>query len=104
MAKTMISAKRKKSSKKLLTIYEPFSSPELKNAKLVMEVLIDALMSNDLATFQDVLIAHLRTVSKSKLATKTKIGRQTLYDLINEDKEFNPTLSTLGSLLKAIAA
>ena len=61
-------------------------------------------MQNDLETFQDVLIAHLRTVSKSKLAIKTKLGRQTLYDLINEDKEFNPTLSTLGSLLKAIAA
>ena len=61
-------------------------------------------MSNDLETFQDVLIAHLRTVSKSKLAAKTKIGRQTLYDLIDEKKEFNPTLSTLGSILKAIAA
>lgn len=84
--------------------HDPFSSPQLKDAHLVKEVLVEALMNNDLETFQDVLIAHLRTVSKSKLATKTKLGRQTLYDLIDESKEFNPTLSTLGSLLKAIAA
>jgi DNA-binding phage protein len=76
----------------------------LKDAKLVKEVLVEALMNNDLETFQDVLTAHIRTVSKSKLAAKSKIGRQTLYDLIDEEKEFNPTLSTLGSILKAIVA
>jgi DNA-binding phage protein len=68
------------------------------------EVLAEALMNNDLETFQDVLTVHIRTVSKSKLAAKTRIGRQTLYDLIDEEKEFNPTLSTLGSILKAIEA
>lgn len=61
-------------------------------------------MENDLETFQDVLVAHLRAAPKSALSLKTGLGRQTLYDLINESKEFNPTLSTLGALLKAIAA
>ena len=103
MAKTATSAKRKKSSLKSLKKHDVFGA-HLKDSALVKEVLVEALMSNDLETFQDVLIAHLRTVSKSKLAAKTKIGRQTLYDLIDEKKEFNPTLSTLGSILKAIAA
>ena len=61
-------------------------------------------MEDDLETFKDVLIAHIRAISKTQLSTKSKLGRQTLYDLIDEDKEFNPTLSTLGSILKAIAA
>jgi DNA-binding phage protein len=38
------------------------------------------------------------------LSSKTGLGRQTLYDLINDEKEFNPTLSTLAAILKAIAA
>jgi len=76
----------------------------LKDTRAIKEVLIEALMENDLETFQDVLIAYVRTASKSRLAAKTKLGRQTLYDLIDEDKEFNPTLSTLGSILKALAA
>lgn len=76
----------------------------MKDRKLVREVLVEALMTNDLATFQDVLIAHLRAMSKSRLASKTGLGRQTLYDLIDESKDFNPTLSTLGAILKGIVA
>src|SRR5579862_781712 len=103
MAKTATSGKRKRSSPGLLKKHDPFGG-KLKDASIVKEVLIEALMENDLETFQDVLIAHLRSVSKSKLSAKTKLGRQTLYDLIDEKKDFNPTLSTLGSILKAIAA
>ena len=103
MAKIVTSAKRKKSSLKSLKKHDAFGS-HLKDKTLVKEVLVEALMTNDLETFQDVLIAHLRAVSKSKLSAKTKLGRQTLYDLIDEKKDFNPTLSTLGSILKAIAA
>ncbi len=76
----------------------------LKDRKLVLATLIDSLVKNDLDTFQDVLIAHLRTVSKSKLAAETKLGRQTLYDLLDEKKPFNPTLTTVGSILKSLAA
>jgi DNA-binding phage protein len=103
MAKTATSAKQKKSSRVSLKKHDVFGA-HLRNPKLIKEVLVDALMSNDLETFQDVLIAYLRTASKSKLASKTKLGRQTLYDLIDEEKEFNPTLSTLGSILEALAA
>ena len=109
MAKTKTSGRQKRSSKAPLSLAQHFevhdpATAELKDPKLVREVLIDALMENDLDTFQDVLIAHLRATSKSRLAVRTGLGRQTLYDLIDHKKEFNPTLSTLGALLKAIAA
>lgn len=61
-------------------------------------------MENDLETFENVLVAYIRSASKTKLSVKTKLGRQTLYDLISEDQEFNPSLTTLSSILKAIAA
>lgn len=92
-----------KSRNLILTEYKG-ATPEFKDAKLIKRILIEALMEDDLETFKDVLIAHLRAQPKSKLAAKAKIGRQTLYDLINEDLEFNPTLSTLTSILRSIAA
>ena len=99
MAKTKISAKRRNSSVKL-TRYEP--GEKLKDPKTALETLLYCLTENDLESFQDVLIAHLRTVSKSKLAKETKLGRQTLYDLIDGTKTFNPTLSTLGPLFHSL--
>lgn len=71
--------------------------------KLVAEVLVDALIENDIETFKDVLISHLRTVSKTELAKATGLGRRTLYDLM-ENKNFDPRLSTLSALLSKIAA
>lgn len=103
MAKATTSGKQRRSLFASLKRHDPYPS-RLKNPKRVKEVLVDALMCDDLEVFQDVLIAYLRTVSKSRLAARTKLGRQTLYDLIDETKEFNPTLSTLGSILKTLAA
>ena len=53
-------------------------------------------------TFQDVFLAYIRSQSKSKLAEKSNLGRQTLYDLLNDKKTFNPEWETLRSLLKVI--
>ncbi len=41
---------------------------------------------------------------KSKLAIETKLGRQTLYDLLDEEKPFNPGIKTLAPLLKTLEA
>ena len=70
--------------------------------KLVKEVLADCIKNGDMATFEDVLLAFIRSQPKVKLASKAKLGRQTLYDLLKEDKEFNPAWETLSSILKAI--
>lgn len=70
--------------------------------KLVKEILADCVLSGDMDTFQDVLLAFIRSQPKTRLAAKTKLGRQTLYDLLNQGNEFNPEWETLRSLLKAI--
>jgi hypothetical protein len=71
---------------------------------VVREILLDALVHNDMGTFQDVLVGYLRTSSKLSLSKKSKIGRTTLYDLMNPEKQFNPTLETIGKIFEDLAA
>lgn len=107
MAKAKILKKQKALKNKSKNVnLKKFSSGDerFKDSRLIKEVLVEALMGNDIETFKDVLIAHLRSQPKTQLASETKLGRQTLYDLIDESKEFNPTLSTLSLILKSIAA
>ncbi len=110
MAKKKILAVMAKKQKQKQKKYALNSLTEFKvdekiflNRKLIAEVLVDALLTNDMATFQDILITHLRVVSKTKLAKKTGLGRRTIYDLMNE-KKFDPRISTLGALLSGLAA
>jgi DNA-binding phage protein len=102
MGKAKISKKQKPSLPRTLTKHKP-DAKLLANKKLVVEVLIDALLTNDLDVFRDVLIAHLRTISKTELAKKTGLGRQTIYDML-DNKKFDPRLSTLSSILSKIAS
>lgn len=69
---------------------------------VVREILAECILSGDLETFQDVFLAYIRSQSKTKLAAKSKLGRQTIYDLLDENKKFNPEWETLRSLLIAI--
>ena len=102
MGKTKISKKLNPSLKNTLKIHET-GSKRLRNPKLIKEVLIEALLNDDLETFRDVLVAHLMAQPKSKLARDTGLGRQTIYDLIKPNGDFNPTLDTLGALLKKVS-
>ncbi len=104
MAKTKTSGKRKKSGMKSLREHVPFSSKELKDPNLVAEVLLDCIKSGDLDTFRDVLISHLLTVNKSQIAKVAGIGRRTIYDIMDAKKEFNPELSTVSAIIRALAA
>ena len=82
----------------------PFSSRELKNSKLVIESLLESIRSGDVDLFREILAAHLMTINKVALAKKAGIGRRTLYDMIDPDRKFNPELTTVSALLKALAA
>ncbi|MBX2987047.1 MAG: hypothetical protein KF802_04035 [Bdellovibrionaceae bacterium] len=104
MAKAGTSKKQKKSGKKSLLVYEPFTSKELKNSALVAETLLDCIKTNDMSAFREVLIAHLMTVNKSEVAKKAGIGRRTLYDLMDPNKKFNPELATISAVIRALAA
>ena len=104
MAKTATSKERKKSGTKSLKAHVRFKSRELKNVNLVIETLLDCIKTGDIESFREVLMAHLMTVNKVKLAQKAGIGRRTLYDLIDPKKEFNPEFSTISALMQALAA
>ena len=107
MGKAKTSSKLKKSLAKskapLLEVHDPYSK-ELANGAAIKQAVLQALVDGDIEAVRDLLIAHLRTVNKSKLATKTKLGRQTIYDLIDTEKEFNPSVKTLTTILDTLAA
>lgn len=92
--------KRQKGSSVKLYPYDPKKS--LVNPKEILDTLLHCLAINDLEAFQDVLVAHIKYCSKTELSRKTKLGRRTLYDLLDSNKPFNPTLSTIGPLLKSL--
>ncbi len=98
------STERKKSETKSLKVHEPFKSDVLKDVDVVTEALLDCIRTGDLETFRELLAAHLMTVNKVELAKKAGIGRRTIYDLIDPEKEFNPELSTISALIRALAA
>ena len=102
MAKAKTSKKQKSSLPDGFSEYVP-SKKLLLDKKKIAEILVDSILQNDMDAFRDVLISHLRTLSKTKLAQQTGLGRQTLYDLM-ESENFDPRLSTLGALLSKIAA
>lgn len=104
MAKIVTSRKRAGSAKKSLRVHAPFKSRELKDAALVIDTLLDCIRIGDVETFREVLTAHLMTANKVMLAKKAGVGRRTLYDLMDPNKEFNPELSTISAVLKAMAA
>ena len=104
MRRTGTSGKRRKSATKSLRAHEAFASKELKDPALVVETLLECIRTGDLESFREVLMAHLMTVNKVKIAKVAGIGRRTLYDLIDPKKEFNPELSTVSAVIKALAA
>ncbi|MEO5970629.1 MAG: hypothetical protein ABIQ95_11935 [Bdellovibrionia bacterium] len=104
MAKTVISKKRKKSGTKSLTVHVPFASAELKDSKLVSETLLECIRTGDLDSFRDVLASYLMSANKVQLAKKAGLGRRTLYDILDPKKKFNPELSTVSAVIRALAA
>jgi len=106
MAKVETSKKQKRSSKKSgAVVLHPHKilDVEILDRETLKSILIEALIDGDIETLKDVLIAQIRTQNKAELVRRSKLGRQTLYDLIDGKREFNPTVKTLSSLLKAIA-
>lgn len=107
MAKVKTLKKQKESSPKSggVTLYpHKVMDKSVLDRETLKAVLINALIDDDIETLKDVLITQIRLANKAELARKSKLGRQTLYDLIEGKREFNPTVKTLSSLLKAIAA
>jgi DNA-binding phage protein len=104
MAKTATSKKRKGFAMKSLKAHAPFTSPELKDPKLVSEALLECIKTGELESFRKVLASYLMTANKMELAKKAGLGRRTLYDILDPNKRFNPELSTVSAVIRALAA
>ena len=87
-----------------MTEHVPFTSPELKDPKIVSEALLECIRTGDTDAFRDVLTSYLMTANKVRLAKKAGIGRRTLYDILDPKKKFNPELSTVSAVIRALAA
>lgn len=104
MRKGGTSRKRRKSGSDSWRAHSPFTSAELGNSSRVVETLLDCIRTGDLDSFREVLVAHLLTVNKVDIARRAGLGRRTLYDLIDPKKKFNPGLSTVSAVIRALAA
>ncbi len=107
MGKVKTLGKQKKSSKKSRPVV--LRSHDVLNERILSQetlkkVLLDAIFDGDIEVLKDVIITQLRLQNKAEIVRKTNLGRQTLYDLIEGKREFNPTIKTLSSILRAIAA
>lgn len=76
----------------------------LRDGAAVRQALLQAIIEDDLDTFRDVLIGHLRATSKTRLARKTGLGRQTIYDILQNEAGFDLRVSTLAKLLKSLSS
>lgn len=106
MAKAETSKKQRSSSKKSkAVVLHPHKvlDTDILDRETLKVILIEALLDGDFETLKDVLVTQIRIQNKAEIVRKSKLGRQTLYDLIDGKREFNPTVKTLSSLLKAIA-
>ena len=104
MRKAAISRKRKKSETKSLVEFVPFQYDGLKDESLVAETLLDCLREGDVDSFREVLASFLITTNKVQLAKRVGLGRQTLYDILDSKKMFNPELSTIAALFRSLKA
>ena len=104
MTRKKTSTKQRKSEMKYLKEYDPSKSKTLKNPKAIREALLYCVQTGDTEAFREVLVAYIKRTNKTSLAKKSGIGRRTIYDLIDPDKDFNPKLSTITALIQALAA
>ncbi len=106
MARTNTLKKRRRSPKKsMAVILHPHKvlDESVLDREVLKSILMEALIDGDIETLKDVLVNQIRLANKADLLRESKLGRQTLYDLIEGKREFNPTVKTLSLLLKAFA-
>ncbi len=96
------SKKQTAPTKKPLVSRPPSEHPELQDPELVSENLLECIRAGDLDAFRSVLSSHITSSNKVHLAKKTGLGRQTLYDIIDPEKTFNPALSTVAAIFRGL--
>lgn len=82
-----------------VTTHDPKAA--LRDRKLVLEALTEALIDGDAQAFKEVLAAHLEVVQKESFYHEAGLSRRTLYRMLAPNG--NPTLENIARVVKAIA-
>ena len=73
----------------------------LRDRKLVIASLAEALTDGDAQAFKEILAAHLEVVQKESFYEEAGLSRRTLYRMLAPSG--NPTLENIARVVKAIA-
>ena len=106
MTKQISGKQPKRTLKKPLSSQIPFAvlkNAEPKNSKLVSQTLLECIRIGDVDSFREALASHIVSSNKLRLAKKTGLGRQTLYDILDPKRTFNPALSTVAAIFRGLA-
>ena len=73
----------------------------LRDRKLIITSLTEALMDGDAQAFKEILTAHLEVMHKESFHQEAGLSRRTLYRMLGPSG--NPTLENIARVVKAIA-
>lgn len=102
MTKKMGPKPNKRAVKKSFTAPSSSQDSEQDRSKQIIESLLKCVQTGDLNLFRDVLASQIMASNKLRLAEKTGLGRQTLYDLIDPERNFNPALATVSAVIRGL--
>ena len=73
----------------------------LRDRKLVIDALTEALTDGDAQAFKEILATHLEVVRKESFYAEAGLSRRTLYRMLAPSG--NPTLENIARVVRAIA-
>ena len=82
-----------------VAVHDPKAA--LRDRKLIITSLTEALMDGDAQAFKEILAAHLEVVEKESFYREAGLSRRTLYRMLAPSG--NPTLENIARVVKAIA-
>lgn len=103
MAKQILSKKKKPAQKKPLIADSLSSDAESKDTKVVSDTLLECIRVGDVDSFRSVLATYIVSCNKLRFSKRTGLGRQTLYDILDPTKSFNPALATVSAIMREIS-
>ena len=72
----------------------------LRNRKLVLKALLEALLDGDHEAFKEILRGHLETMNKDRLAASSGVARTTLFRMLSPNS--NPTLKNVAKVFRIL--
>lgn len=73
-----------------------------KDTDNIIEVLLEHFRHNDMDNFFIVLRAYIKNSNKLKLSNSTKLGRTSVYELLNNPNPENVQIGTISKIISHI--